>query len=80
MKTENYFFKDSVTQRIANASGKFSNQFMREDTKNVHSSSKRPAEESIKMGGYEINVGKQAASIRVDMRQPVARHSEIWLG
>ena len=79
MKTENYFGMSGVSQRIANTKGKFSTQFMSGDIKNENPSLKRSVEESVRMGGYEVNVKKPATS-RSDLQQPMGRYSEFWIG
>jgi len=79
MKIENYFIRESVPQRIANANGKFSTQFMSGNMKNENTTRKKKLEESVRMGGYEVNVNKPAVN-RTDMQQPITGHSEFWLG
>lgn len=79
MKIGDYFIRESVPQRIANAKGKFSTQFMRGDMMNEKTSGKKTIEESVRMEGYEVNVRKPAAK-RTDMQQPITGHSEFWLG
>ena len=79
MKTGDYFIKKSVSQRIANAKGKFSTQFMSGDMKNEKTSGKKTMEESVRMGGYEVNVRKPVTN-RISMQQPITGHSEFWLG
>jgi len=80
MKTENFFFKDSVSKRITNAQGRFSNQFMRDDATSVRSSGKRTAEESVRMDGYEVSARRPVMTSRIGIQQPTGRHSENWLG
>ena len=79
MKTENYFVRSSVSQRIANSNGRFSNQFMSGDVKNENPSIKKNLEDSVRMGGYDVNVKKPATS-RSDMQQPMGKYSEFWIG
>ena len=79
MKTGDYFIKESVSRRIANAKGKFSTQFMSGDMKVEKTSGKKTMEESVRMGGYEVNVRKPATN-RTDMQQPITGRSEFWLG
>jgi hypothetical protein len=79
MKIGDYFIRESVPQRIANAKGKFSTQFMRGDMMNEKTSGKKTIEESVRMEGYEVNVRKPTAK-RTDMQQPITGHSEFWLG
>ena len=79
MKTDDYFFRESVPQRIATAKGKFSTQFMSGDMMNVKPSEKKNLEEGFRVKGYEVNVKKPATN-RTDMQQPMARYSEFWIG
>jgi len=79
MKTENYFFRNGVSQRITNAKGKYPTQFMSGDEKNENPSFKKSLEDSVRMGGYEVNVNKPPSK-RNDMQQPMGRHSEFWIG
>ena len=78
MKTEDYFM-NSVPQKIANAKGRFSTQFMSGDIKTENLSRKKSLEEGVRMGGYEVNIRKPATS-RTDIQQPMARYSEFWIG
>ena len=79
MKTEKYFGMSGISQRFANTKGKFSTQFMSGDVKNENPSFKKSIEESVKMGGYEVNVRKPTTR-RNDMQQPMGRYSEFWIG
>ena len=79
MKTENYFFRNGVSQRITNAKGKYPTQFMSGDEKNENPSFKKSLEDSVRMGGYEVNVRKPVTN-RISMQQPIIGHSEFWLG
>jgi len=79
MKTENIFFKSDVSQRIANAKGKYSTQFMCGEISNNNSIIKKTVEDSVRMGGYEVSDRKPANS-RVNMQQPISQHSENWFG
>ena len=80
MKTDNYFDKSSVSQRITNAKGKYSTQFMMSGyIRNENPSIKKNLEDSVKMGGYEVQDRKPVMS-QTDMQQPMGRHSEFWIG
>jgi len=78
MKTENYFVRSGVSQRIANANGKYSTQFMSGNLTNENLSIKKNVEESVRMGGYELKVKKPTAS-RTDTQQPMGKYSEFWI-
>jgi len=79
MKIGDYFIRKSVPQRSVNAKGKFSTQFMSGNMKNENTTRKKNLEESVRMGVYEVNVGKPAAN-RTDIQQPITGRSEFWLG
>ena len=78
MKTEDYFIRESVPQRIANAKGKYSTQFMSGDMKNEKKHGNKNLEDSVRMGGYEVSARKPLTN-RIDIQQPMARHSEFWI-
>jgi hypothetical protein len=77
MKIGDYFIKESVPQKIANAKGKFSTQFMSGDLMNEKPSRKKNLEAGARMGGYEVN--RKPATNRTDTQQPMACHSEFWI-
>ena len=79
MQVKDYFLRESVPQRIANANGKFSTQFMGRGSRNEKTSEKNNPEENNRTGGYEMNVRKPAIN-RTDMQQPMAGYSEFWIG
>jgi len=77
--SESYFVRNSLRQNIANARGKYSSLFMSGELNKENPFMKRDLEESLKMGGYEVNIRKQARS-RTDMHKPITEISEFWLG
>ena len=76
--------RNSLQQRIANAKGKFSNQFMNGDRNEENLSRKMDLEAGIRMGGYDVNISNQVSlkktTGRYDLQQPVARNSDFWIG
>ncbi len=78
MNAGDYFAGSSLRQRLANARGKISTQFMSGDLQKENPSRKKALEESVRMGGYEVNVRKPVTG--TDMQQPMAGHSEFWIG
>lgn len=79
MKSGDSFVGSNLRQSIANARGKISTQFMSMESIKENPSGKRSIEEGVRMGGYEINIRKPAIN-RTDMQQPMACHSEFWIG
>ena len=79
MKTESFFVRSGITQKIASTKGKYSTQFMSGGSKFENSSSKKSMEDGIRMGGYEVNIRKPVTT-RSDFHQPMARYSEFWIG
>ena len=79
MKIGDYFIRESVPQRIANAKGKFSTQFMSGDITNEKTSVNKTPADGFRMEGYELNIRKPMAK-RTDMQQPMAGYSEFWIG
>ena len=79
MQAEKSFVGSSLRQRLANARGKVSTQFMSGDLQKENLSSRKALEDGLKMGGYEVNVRKPATT-RTDMQQPMAGYSEFWIG
>jgi len=79
MKTGDYFVENSFRKRIVNARGKFFTQFMSGELTNDNLYKRKALEESIKMGGYEADIRKQVTN-RTDTQQPMAGHSEFWIG
>ena len=79
MKTENYFGNSTVSQRLSNAKGKYSTQFMSGYINNENLSIKKNLEDSVRMEGYEI-LDKKPVTSRTDMQQPMGRYSEFWIG
>jgi len=79
MQTEKNFVGNSLRQRLANQRGKFSTQFMSGDLQKENLSKRKALEDGLKMGGYEVNVRKPVTT-RTDMQQPMAGHSEFWIG
>jgi hypothetical protein len=79
MKAGNYVVGSSLRQRLANARGKVSAQFMSGDLEKENPSRKKDLEESVRMGGYDVNVRKSAIT-GTDMQQPMAGYSEFWIG
>ena len=81
MKSGDYSIRNSLRQKIANAKGKYSSQFMNGDIKRGDLSSRKSLEEGVKMEGYEIDVNiKVVVDHHVDMPKSVSGHSEFWLG
>ena len=83
MKSGDYVVRNGLRQKIVNAKGKFFTQFMSGDVSTKENLSKRKAlEEGVKMEGYDVNVSKQATTTsHTDVKhQPMAGHSEFWLG
>ena len=79
MRTVDYGLDSGLRQKLANAKGRISTQFMSGDLqKKDNLSGKRAIEESVKMEGYEINVKKKAAT-RTETQQPMTGHSEFWI-
>jgi len=79
MNVGDYFIRESIPQRVANAKGKYSTLFMSGDMKNEKKSGKKTMEVSSRMGGYNVNVRKPATSL-TDAQQPMAGYSEFWIG
>jgi hypothetical protein len=79
MKAGDYFVGSSLRQRLANARGKISTQFMSGDLQKENPSRKTALEESVRMGGYDVNV-KKPATTGTDMQQPMSGYSEFWIG
>ena len=79
MKVGDYFIRESVPQRVANAKGKYSTQFMSGDFMKEKSSGIKTMEDGVRMGGYEVNT-KKTTKTRTDFQQPLTGHSEFWLG
>ena len=79
MQAEKSFVGSSLRQRLANARGKVSTQFMSGDLQKENLSRKKALEDGLKMGGYEVNVRKPVIT-RTDMQQPMAGYSEFWIG
>jgi hypothetical protein len=77
MKAGNYSVGSSLRHRFANA-GKFSTLFTNGDAQKENPSRKKALEESIRMGGYDVNVRKPITG--ADVQQPMAGHSEFWIG
>ena len=79
MQQGDYFVMSSLQQKIANARGKFSNQFMNGELKKENPSQKMDLEAGIRMGGYEVNI-RRPVNILSDLQQPIARNSDFWVG
>ncbi|MDR1172672.1 MAG: hypothetical protein LBL24_09485 [Bacteroidales bacterium] len=79
MKAEDDFVGSSLRQRLANARGRISTQFMSGDLQKENPSGKKALEEGVRMGGYDVNVRKPVIS-GTDMQQPMAGYSEFWIG
>ncbi|MDR1154975.1 MAG: hypothetical protein LBL04_09685 [Bacteroidales bacterium] len=79
MKAGDYVVGGSLRQRLANAGGKISAQFMSGDLEKENPSRKKDLEESVRMGGYDVNVRKPATA-GTDMQQPMSGYSEFWIG
>jgi len=77
--SEGYFVTKNLRQSIADARGKYSNQFTGGELNSESLSMKKNLEEGIKMGGYEVNIRKPVTS-RTGIHKPVAGCSEFWLG
>lgn len=79
MKAGDYLVGSSLRQRLANARGKFSTQFMSGDLRKENPSGKKALEESVRMGGYDVSVRKPITGL-TDVLQPMSGHSEFWIG
>ena len=79
MKSGEYFVGSGLRQSIANARGKVFTQLMSMEPMKENPSRKKAIEDGVRMGGYEVNIEKTVAH-RTDMRQPMARYSEFWIG
>jgi len=79
MNTEVYFAENSFSQTFANVKGKISTQFMSGDMGKGNKSRNSALEESVRMGGYELNIRKPAQG-GTDKLQPMTGHSEFWIG
>jgi len=79
MESGKSFVGSNLYQSIANASGKVSTQFMSLEPERENPSRKKALEEGLRMGGYEVNIRKPVIN-RTDIRQPMAKHSEFWIG
>ena len=79
MQSGECFVGSGLRQSIANARGKYSTQFMSMESMKDYPSGKKAIEEGVRMEGYEVNIGKTVTH-RTDMLQPMARHSEFWIG
>ncbi len=80
MKVKNYEIGSSLRQRIANAKGRFSTQFMSEDQRKTNLSKKKAVEDSVKMEGYEVSFKKKTVKNDNETQQPMSGYSEFWLG
>ena len=76
--------RNSLQQRIANAKGKFSNQFMNGERNEENLSRRMDLEAGIRMGGYDTSINKpvpeKKGTNRYDLQQPMARCSDFWIG
>ncbi len=79
MKSGDCFVGNSLRQRLTNVKGKVSTQFMSGDLQKENPSTKKAVEESVRMGGYEVNFRKSKKG-RTDTQQPMSGYSEFWLG
>ncbi len=79
MKATNSVVGSGLRQKLANAKGRFSTQFMSGDLQTENLSKKKAVEESVKMGGYELGFEKKKPA-RIEPRQPMTGHSEFWIG
>ena len=79
MKTGVYFAENSFSQTFANVKGKISTQFMSGDMEKGNNSRNRALEDSVRMGGYELNIRKPVQG-GIDKLQPMTGHSEFWIG
>ena len=78
MKTGVYFAENSFSQ-FTNVKGKISTQFMSGDMGKGNISRNRALEDSVRMGGYELNIRKPGQG-STGMQQPMSGHSEFWIG
>ena len=78
MKVGDYFSKGSVPDRIANAKGRYSNQFMSGDT-NYDQSVRVKNLTNVRKEGFDGSIKKQSTN-RTETNQPMARYSEFWYG
>jgi len=74
-----YFAENSFSQKFTNVKGKISTQFMSGDMGKGNISRKSALEDSVRMGGYELNIRKPGQG-RTDTHQPMSGHSEFWIG
>ena len=79
MNSGNYLVGSNLRHSLTNAGGKYSAQFMSRSMRNENLSIKRTLEDSVGMEGYEVNVRKPVIR-RTDIQQPMAGHSEYWIG
>jgi len=79
MKTGVYFAENSFSQKFTNVKGKFSTQFMSGDMEKGNFSRNRALDDSVRMGGYELNIRKPGLG-HTDMHQQMKSHSEFWIG
>ncbi len=80
MRTADYGLGNGLRQKLTNAKGRVSTQFMSGDgQKKENLSKKRAIEESVKMEGYEVIFKKRAAA-RNETQQPMNGYSEFWIG
>jgi len=78
MKTGVYFAENSFSQKFTDVKGKISTQFMSGDMGKGNISSNRALNDSVRMGGYELNIRKPGQG-RTDIHQPMSGHSEFWI-
>lgn len=78
MKTVHYV-GHGVKHYPANNRRMFSTQYMGGNLQSENLSRKRVIEESVKMGGFEVSF-KDAKTKPYETQQPMAGHSEFWIG
>ena len=78
MNTGVYFAENSFSQKFTNVKGRISTQFMSRDMEKGNISRHRALDDSVRMGGYELNIRKPGQG-RTDMHQSMSGHSEFWI-
>ena len=82
MRSGELLSENSLQRNLANAKGKFSSLFMSsgEIEKKEKSSKRKSLEDSVRMEGFDVNANKATSHTDMKHHQPMAGHSEFWLG
>ena len=78
MNSRDNFVGIALRQSIANAGGRYSTHFMNLESIKENPSRRNALEESVRMGGYDVNISKPVKS-KTDVLQPVAGSSDFWI-